>query len=136
VRLTIGVLWEARGLIEKRFLSSKLGKEFVPKLDADALAALESLKKRFGSTNWLAKLRNSYAFHHPDMTDMEAAFQQAAAHEKDDDDWAVYFTRTQLNCFFFMSDFVIAHGMTAAAGETDILAGHKKILNDLGTDLK
>ena len=32
VRLLIGVLREAWGLIEKRFLSAKLGKEFVPLL--------------------------------------------------------------------------------------------------------
>src|SRR6266545_1953892 len=47
VRLLIGVLREALKLIEKRFLGSELGREYVPRLSADPAAALNRLKKRF-----------------------------------------------------------------------------------------
>lgn len=132
VRLTIGVLREAWGLIEKRFLSSRLGKEFVPLLDSDAQRALSSLKVRFGESNSIIAIRNNYAFHHPETADMEAAFQRAVKQETNDDDWSIYFCRTLLNCFFFTSDFVIAHGMANAAGEDDLIKAHAKILRDLG----
>jgi hypothetical protein len=39
VRLLIGIMREALKLIEKRFLGSKLGKEYVPLLSLEAMAA-------------------------------------------------------------------------------------------------
>ena len=78
VRITVGLLWEGWRLVEKRLLGSKLGAEYVSLLDANAKAALENLKRRFGSSGTLAKVRNSYSFHYPDLDDLEAAFQQAA----------------------------------------------------------
>jgi len=78
VRLLVGILREALLLVEQRFVSSKLGQEFGPKLDKSAQDALGRLKKRFGTSGLLAKVRSNYAFHHPDIDDMEAAFQLAA----------------------------------------------------------
>jgi hypothetical protein len=132
VRLLIGVLRETWGLIEKRFLGTTLGKEFVPTLDPEASQALERLKVRFRGANPLIEIRNNYAFHYPDLSDMETAFQRSVKYETNDDDWSIYFCRTLLNCFFFVSDFVIAHGMADAAGEEDLMVAHKKILNSLG----
>ena len=87
---------------------------------------------RFGESNSIVAIRNSYAFHHPDATDMESAFQRAVKQETNDDDWSIYFCRTLLNCFFFMSDFIIAHGMANAVGEGDLIKAHAAILGDLG----
>jgi|GraSoiStandDraft_4_1057263.scaffolds.fasta_scaffold486503_1 hypothetical protein len=131
VRLLVGVMREAWALVEKRFLQAKLGKEFVSVLDPQARAALESLKKRFGQSNMIVAVRTHYAFHHPELDDMEEAFQLAAAATSEDADWSLYMSNTLLNCFFFVSDFVIAHGITRAVGETDILDGHRKLLGDL-----
>ena len=132
VRLLIGVLRETWGLVEKRFLQSDLGREFVPLLDAPSRAALESLKKRFGNSNVLVVLRNNYAFHHPTVDDMESAFQQAAkSPDVKDDEWSIYLSPALLNCFFFMSDLVIAHGVANAVGEGDVLDAHRKLLPEL-----
>ena len=130
-RLTIGVLWEAWRLVETRLLSSKLGKDIVPVLDAVAGKALEDLKKRFGASGMIAAVRNSYAFHHPTTDEIEAAFQSALKDESEPENWSLYFSRALLNCYFFASDFVIAHGITKAVGETDILKAHEKLLKEL-----
>ena len=91
VRLTIGVMREAWTLIERGFLKSKIGKEYAPLLDEEARGGLDRLKKRFGPSNPLATIRNNYAFHHPTMEQMEAAFQLAASNKDGEDvDWSVF----------------------------------------------
>jgi hypothetical protein len=132
VRLTVGVLWEGWRLIETRLLGSKLGAEFVPLLDPPSKAALDSLKKRFGSSGMLAAVRNSFAFHTPRTDEMEAAFQLALNEEKLEDVWSIYVSKGLLNCFFFASDVVISHGISKAVGESDLMSSHKKLLNALG----
>ena len=79
VRLTIGAMWEAWRLVEDRFLKRPLGREYLPLLDRPAADALERLKKRFGKGSGLSTIRNNYAFHHPGIDDIDAAFEKAAA---------------------------------------------------------
>ena len=100
-------------------------------LDPPARAGLESLKKRFGASGMISAVRNSYAFHHPTSAEIETAFQTAAAAGDEPADWSIYFSRALLNCFFFASDFVVAHGITHAVGETDVNEAHKKLLGEL-----
>lgn len=133
VRLMIGVLWEAWRAVENHFLKTKLGKEYEPLLDAEARAALEGLKKFFGNKNEVSVLRNKFSFHHPTVTEMEAGFSNAVkSNDVADDEWAIYLSRGLMNCFFFMSDMVIAHGMTEALGHSDVNEAHKVLLPKLG----
>ena len=122
---------EALKLIEKQFLGSALGKEYVPLLSGDTTNALGRLKKRFGAPDKLVVIRDNFAFHHPSLNDMEVAFQLAVTSGGDDTDWCMYLDRALLNSFFFVSDFVIVHGMANALGETDINEAHRKLLGDL-----
>jgi hypothetical protein len=131
VRLLIGIMREALKLVEKRFLGSTLGKEYVPRLSTQAAEALDRLKKRFGAPDKLVVIRDNFAFHHPSLDDMEAAFQLAVKSDGDDTDWCMYLDSTLLNSFFFASDFVIVHGMTNALGEPDVNEAHRKLLGDL-----
>jgi hypothetical protein len=87
VRLLIGIMREALKLIEKRFLGNTLGKEYVPLLSAQATEALDRLKKRFGARDKFVVIRDNFAFHHPSLDDMEAAFQLAVKSDGDDTDW-------------------------------------------------
>src|ERR1700736_1371840 len=73
VRLTIGAMREALKLVEKLFVQSPLGREFVPLLDQPASESLERLKKRFGKVDMFVVIRDSYAFHHPTIDEMEEA---------------------------------------------------------------
>ena len=132
VRLTIGVMREAWTLIERGFLKSKIGKEYAPLLDEEARGGLDRLKKRFGPSNPLATIRNNYAFHHPTMEQMEAAFQLAASNKDGEDvDWSVFFNRALLNTFFFVSDYVLVHGIADILKESDVNVAHEKLLRDL-----
>ena len=122
---------EALKLIEKRFLGSAIGKEYVPRLSSQATEALDRLKKRFSASDKLVVIRDNFAFHHPSLDDMEAAFQLAVKSDGDDTDWCMYLDSALLNSFFFASDFVIIHGMANALGETDVNEAHRKLLGDL-----
>lgn len=131
VRLTIGAMWEAWLLVERRFLRSTIGRDYVPLLDTPSREALDRLKKRFASSP-ISTIRNNYAFHHPTKEQMEAAFQMAAANKDSEEaDWSVFFNRALLNTFFFVSDYVFVHCITAALQETDVNAAHEKLLGDL-----
>jgi len=132
VRLTIGAMREALKLVEKRFVQSPLGREFLPLLDLQASEALGRLKKRFGKLDMFVVIRDSYAFHHPTIDEMEEAFQRANKSEYSEEaDWAVYFNKALFNTFFFVSDFVFVHGMANALGEDDINEGFRKMMGEL-----
>src|ERR1700730_7760736 len=70
-RFAVGILFETWELIRKCFLSTCIGKEFDAKLNPVGQKALAGLKKHFGGSNLLGKLRNNVAFHHPNDSDME-----------------------------------------------------------------
>ena len=109
-----------------------LGKEYAPLLDEEARGGLDRLKKRFGPSNPLATIRNNYAFHHPTKEQMEAAFQLAASNKDSEDvDWSVFFNRALLNTFFFVSDYVLVHGIADILKESDVNVAHEKLLRDL-----
>jgi hypothetical protein len=132
VRLTIGAMQEAWRRVEGRFLKRPLGREYLPLLDAPAAEALERLKKRFGRLNRLAVIRNNYAFHHPAIDEVEAAFEKAMAGEGSEAaDWAIYFNKALLNTFFFVSDFVLVHGMANALAEADVNEAHRQLLGEM-----
>jgi hypothetical protein len=100
--------------------------------DEEARGGLDRLKKRFGPSNPLATIRNNYAFHHPTMEQMEAAFQLAASNKDGEDvDWSVFFNRALLNTFFFVSDYVLVHGIADILKESDVNVAHEKLLRDL-----
>jgi hypothetical protein len=103
VRLLIGIMREALKLVEKRFWGSPLGKEYVPRLSPQATEALERLKKRFGAPDKFVVIRDNFAFHHPSLNDMEAAFQLAVKSDGDDTDRCMYLQDALLNTFFFIS---------------------------------
>ncbi len=93
---------------------------------------LGSTQKAVRVSNPLATIRNNFAFHHPTMEQMEAAFRLAAAsNDAEDVDWSVFFNRALLNVSFFVSDFVVVHGVMEILGETDVNVAHKKLLNQL-----
>ncbi len=130
----IGILWEAWRAVETHFLSSKLGKEkeYEPLLDTEARTALGNLKDYFGKKNEIALLRNRFSFHHPDISEMEAGFQNAAnSKDVSDEEWAIYVSLGLMNCFFFMSDMVIAHSMAEALGFKDVNEAHRVLLPKL-----
>jgi hypothetical protein len=63
---------------------------------------------------------------------MESAFQLAVTNKGGEEaDWSVYFSRALLNTFFFVSDYVLVHGIGDILNESDINVAHQKLLGDL-----
>jgi hypothetical protein len=130
-RVSIGVLAEAWELIHKRFLGTPIGREFEPKLNPAGRKALAELKKHFGGSNLLSKLRSNVAFHHPYDTDMDAGFEAAASDNIWDSDWNWYFSSATFNSFYFVSDVVILHAILNTIGETDLIKAQERIMAEV-----
>ena len=132
VRHLVGVVTEAWELIEKRFLNKPIGKEYrSSRLGPLGLESIAKLQKHFGGSNVLNNIRNQYAFHHPYNSEVETAFVTAAANPEFDDEWNWYLARENINCFYFISDMVVVHGMLKAIGEDDILEAQRKMHAEL-----
>ncbi|MFZ1148886.1 MAG: hypothetical protein WAR76_04030 [Xanthobacteraceae bacterium] len=112
-------------------MGSSLGKEYTPLLSKQAGDALACIKKRFSAPDKFVVVRDNFAFHHPSLEDMEAAFQLAVKSDGDDTDWCMYLNNALLNSFFFASDFVLIHGMANALRESDVNEAHRKLLGDI-----
>jgi hypothetical protein len=132
VRHFVGVVTEAWELIDKRFLNKQVGKEYkLSRLGPMGLDAIAKLQRHFGSSNVLNNIRNQYAFHHPYNAEVETAFAAAAANQEFDDEWNWYLAQENINCFYFISDVVVVHGMLKAIGELDIVEAQKKMHREL-----
>jgi hypothetical protein len=62
---------------------------------------------------------------------MEAAYQSAAKADSEDLDWSVFFQQGLLNTSFFVSDFVMVHGIKDILGESDVNKAHENLLMPL-----
>lgn len=125
-RYSIGVVFEGWRLISERFLSRPLGREYRGRLGPVGGSALDNLCNYFGQSSILSQARNSFAFHNPRDSEIEAAFEAAP----DDGEWDWYLQEKNINTFYLMSDLVITYGILATAGITDPLAAHQKIIED------
>jgi len=132
VRHLVGVVTEAWELIDKRFLNKPIGNEYrSSRLGPMGLTSIAALQKQFGSSNILNNIRNQYAFHHPYNAEVETAFATAAANPEFDDEWNWYLAKENINCFYFISDMIVVHGMLKAIGEEDLIDAQKKMHEQL-----
>ena len=128
VRHLVGIVAEAWELIDKRCLNKPIGKEYrSSRLGAMGLSSIEALQKQFGSSNILNNIRNQYAFHHPYNAEVDTAFATALANPEFDDEWNWYLAKENINCFYFISDMVVVHGILKAIGEDDLVEAQKKM---------
>jgi hypothetical protein len=131
LRLSVGVLNEAWELIHKRFLSKPLGKEYRSLLDEVGTVSLKNLMNHFGGSSIINRIRTNYAFHHPYDSDVDAAFESAANDQAWDNDWNWYFSTSGNNFYYFISDFVIQHGIMNSIGETNLDTAQKKLMAEV-----
>ncbi len=131
VRHTVGIAYEGWMLIQSRFLKTSLAKEYQTLLGEDGTNALADLKRYFGKKNAIFNIRNHFAFHHPDSLDVEQDLQEALSDSGLDSEWNWYLTETTINTHYFLSDLVITHGITRAAGFKDLEEAHRQVMKDL-----
>lgn len=132
LRLMMGLLFEARDVIVTRFNENAFNVEYRSLLDENGRSALADLNQQFGKSNLLSAIRNVYAFHHPNSDEVEGAFAEALANsDLGEEDWSFYFAQSGFNSLFFISDFVIMHGIYKKIGESDWDAGQEKIMSEV-----
>ena len=131
VRILIGVVNEAWNLVSTRFVRNQIGQQYTQLLDAGGQTSLSRLKRQFGSSNLLPKIRNTYSFHHPDSDIVEAAFDSAFNDPAFDGDWNYYFSQHGFNTSFFLADLVIAHGIFIETKESDFNASQYKLMREV-----
>jgi hypothetical protein len=113
MRTLIGKLCEAWDLFRVRFLRERqLAELYLPKLNAEAVAALESLKKHYGTQSPLMLIRSRFSFHYRDDDNLvEQSFQEIPA----DEAWQFYLSNIEGNCFFYASELVVQSGVIKLA---------------------
>jgi hypothetical protein len=116
LRMAVGLLHEIWvKIITNRFLKSPIGKRYQT-IDFGGNAALSELKKLFGSSNLISTIRNNFAFHHPYDTDVEVAFQRAIADNAWDGEWLWFFSQSNFNSFYYVSDVIVINGIMNGNG--------------------
>lgn len=131
LRLLVGVLSESWRLVSSRFLGSKLGREYGDILSKSGKDALDNLKQQFGRSSLITKIRNNYAFHFPDSTDIEAAFEATASEPEQSSNWNAYFSDYNANTLFQFAEFVVGHGIMQQIGITEELESHRVLMTEL-----
>lgn len=135
LRMVIGILHEGwTKIIAKRLLGTPLAKDYIPRLDQGGRDALDALKKLFfGSSNILTSIRNNYAFHHPYDADVEAAFERTASDPNWDSEWNWFFSNSNFNSFYFVSDIIVVNGIMQGIGEADMFAAQERLMGEVRT---
>src|SRR5271166_1794108 len=131
LRVVVGALNEAWMLVTTRSMGKPYAKEYTPLLDQQGAEAFVRLKKIFGKGGLVAELRGTWIFHHPDNPELNAAFADAASNPQWDKDWNWFFSHSNYNSFYFLSEFVVLHGILKALGERDLLVGQGKLTKQI-----
>jgi hypothetical protein len=124
LRFLFGALAETWEMLKRPTNQKLIGQDYGDLIEPDGRAAYEALKKHFGESNLLHRLRNTIAYHHPSFHELEAAFEDVP----EDEDWAWYPSDTINNSFYLASDYVISAGILRATGETDTAKAFEKVM--------
>ena len=114
LRLYIGKLLEGWLLLEKIYFKSGLARKYDALLSKEGKEALEAIKRYFGSSNVMYKIRNSYAFHY-DAAKMKP---QLEMHD-DEHDFFIFIEGTFANDHYNMSEEIISKGMFSGIASTE-----------------
>lgn len=130
LRLAIGVLNEAWLLISLRFIGSPVGKAHESSLDAGGRQALANLRRQFGGSNLLNKIRNNFAFHYPHNDDVEKIFQLACSGPDMDEHLSLHFSHHGFNSMFLLSDLIFVAGIHDQVRDTAHLHPQETIMKE------
>ncbi len=124
LRFLFGALAESWEMIKRPVNQRLIGRDYDGAIEPAGLALYAKLKKHFGETNLLHKLRNSVAFHHPDCAELAPAFEDVP----EDEDWAWCPSETIDNSFYLASDFAISAHILKLTGEPEMKNALKKVM--------
>jgi hypothetical protein len=121
-----GVLVEAWEWLRKPANQLLIGKKYLPLLETQPRLSYEDLNKAFGASGLLHKIRNSFSYHYPNRSTIEAAFTAVP----DEEDFQWYVTDENTSSFYFGCAALIDYGMIGLAGEDDPNVGFARILKE------
>jgi hypothetical protein len=110
LRCLIGVLAEAWEYIKK---NHKIVGSYVAVLDDEGRNSYTILKKQFGKSGLLHKLRNELLYHYPKAPQLEEAFEWIS----DNEEWEWYFSETNTNSFYFSCELAVGYAIMKATKE-------------------
>lgn len=124
---TLVEIWE----FLRRSGNQKIIGRYLPRLDKDGTASNDMLKKYFGHSNLLYKLRNHFSYHYPSTNQVEEGFE---AIPEDDEGlpWEWYLSETNTNSFYFSCEMVVGFGVIKQVeGEPHLMAAFGKVMKEV-----
>lgn len=108
-RALTGKLWETWMLLKNGYFGSALSRKYGERLDAEAIQALDALKKYFGRKNLIKIIRDRFAFHYS-LSDANCvpAVQPTA------DELVMYLAKDNGNTLFYFSDVLVNNALLEA----------------------
>lgn len=108
---------EAWNFIRTIFLSTPLGKIYVPLLTSDAQAALDSLKAYFGKGTFIDNVRNEFVFHY--LTDGWSDRLTAVYNKIEEGECVFYVSKSRANTHWYGAEVVVNYALleTVQVGE-------------------
>ncbi len=108
---------EAWDFIRTIFLSTLLGRIYVPLLASDAQAALDSLKASFGKGTFIDNVRNEFVFHY--LTDGWSNRLTAAYNKIEEGECVFYVSKSRANTHWYGEEVVVNYALleTVQVGE-------------------
>ena len=126
LRSLLGVLVEAWEWQKRPETMLLVGRKYLDVMPTEAREAYADLKKHFGASGMLHKIRNRFSYHYPNTADLVAAFDQTPA----DEDWSWYVSDEYTNSLYLSCELVIGRGVFNMMGEQDYEMGHTKLLHE------
>ena len=100
---------EAWDFIRTIFLSTPLGKIYVPLLTSDGKAALDSLKAYFGKGTFIDNVRNEFAFHY--LTDGWSNRLTAVYNKIEEGECVFYVSKSRANTHWYGAEVVVNYAL-------------------------
>jgi len=125
IRLLAGKLKEAWELLRKGFYGSRLSREYEPSIADQGKDALSNIKKYFGATNLLSKIRDTYSFHYS-LAEIDASFPKIP------ESLHLYLEKggTSNNLYYF-AELAAAHAMLEHAKTADDPIGYTRLYEEV-----
>jgi hypothetical protein len=108
-RVLTGKIHEFWQMLQGTFFGTQLSRDYQLSLDADALSALDELKRYFGRENLVATVRNKFAFHYS-ADQLDAGYAALV----DGDPLQIYLAKHNANTLFAFADTIAGRSMLEA----------------------
>ncbi|MGD2119586.1 MAG: hypothetical protein PVG66_14590 [Chromatiales bacterium] len=111
-RMMAGKLNEANELIRTAFLSQKYSQKYIGSFDKKTNETLNEIKKYFGNSNIVNKIRNNHSFHYSNNNFSED-FSNIP------DDLEIFLHQTRGNSLYYASEVIASYSLLKSCGSTD-----------------